>query len=142
MKNALIVPVAAALIVGAGAGFFGGMKFQQSQPGQFRGMMGTQGARTNRGGQPFGQGGAGGMNGAFGEIISKSDTSVTLKLRDGGSRILFFSATVPVTKSVPGAVTDLVVGANVSARGTTNADGSVTAQSIQIVPAAPAPATK
>ncbi|MFA7686172.1 MAG: hypothetical protein WCX95_05245 [Candidatus Gracilibacteria bacterium] len=88
--------------------------------------------RTNRPGE---RGNAEGSIMAFGEILSKDDKSITVKLRDGGSKIVFFSDSTEVTKSVQGALVDLVVGEQVSATGTSNSDGSIASKTIQILPA-------
>ena len=100
---------------------------------------------SRSGSMVFGQNGAGGMRGIRngggtmggfigGEIISKDDKSVIVKLQDGGSKIIFLDNNTKVTKSANGTLTDLTVGTSVSVTGTPNTDGSVTAQSVQIRP--------
>jgi hypothetical protein len=121
-----------ALIVASGLSFYGGMKYNQKQfttertanRAQFGG--GGNGARGLRGG-------AGGSF-AAGEVIAKDDKSITIKLRDGGSKIVFLSGSTEVMKSSQGSAQDILVGAQINANGTTNTDGSVTAQMIQIRP--------
>jgi hypothetical protein len=72
----------------------------------------------------------GGITG--GEIISKNTTGVTIQLQAGGSKIILISNSTPVTKTISGTLDDLVIGKQISVTGTTNADSSITATSIQI----------
>ncbi len=82
-------------------------------------------------GQRLGGAGAGLVSG---EIISKDDTSITIKMRSGGSKIVFYSSTTEIGKFTRGSLADLNIGETVTATGSTNSDGSVTAQSIQMRP--------
>ncbi len=135
MKHVIVI-VAVAAVVGAGA-FFGGTKYAESKT-PVRGGAGQ--ARTGQfGGQGFAGGAAARANGGVtaGEILSKDDKSITVKLRDGGSKIIFFSDTTQVMKAAAGTSDDLAVGAQVTATGSANADGSISAQSIQLRPNAP-----
>lgn len=96
------------------------MKYQQTKTPQFnRGQQVRN--RTQRG-----------M--ISGTILSVDTTSMTVKLADNSSKIVVLSGTTTYAKSTDGTQTDLKVGYRVNAFGTTNADGSITAQSIQINP--------
>jgi len=124
-KNHIIIS-AIVLAAVAGGAFYGGMLFSQGKnkgPGNFSGNGGVS-IRGNR---------QGGMT--AGEIISKDDKSVTIKLINGGSKIVFYSTTTEIGKFASGTIDDLAVGKSVSVNGSSNSDGSVTAQSIQIRPA-------
>lgn len=133
-----LVTAVVAVVVGAVA-FFGGMQYQMRQ----RPMMG--GEFTNRMGGPGGPGGqfgSGGTQGGpraitgmapvSGEIISQDETSITVKMTDGSSKIVILSDQTVINKSSTGAPTDLKTGENVTAFGTQNQDGSITAQSVSI----------
>lgn len=130
MKNNLVMTVMVALLVGA-VGFFGGMQYQKSQnpmslgPGQI-GMRNQLGNR----------GGAGRMGGraVVGEVISSDDKSITVKLPDGSSKIVIVSDSTQYNKAATASKTDIKTGERVAVFGTNNADGSVTAQNIQLNP--------
>jgi len=126
-KNIFIIIVAVVIILVSGGIFYGGMIYGQSKKGgaNFPGVPGVS-IKGNK------QAGAG-IN--AGEIISKDDKSITIKLTNGGSKIIFFSTTAEVGKFVTGAISDLAIGNTVMVQGQANQDGSVTAQSIQIRPA-------
>lgn len=126
-----MIPVLVAAVVVGGIAFFAGMKFQQSkQPGFFR-----QGGM--RGGNASGAQGAGIRNGfrpVNGEISSVSGTTMTVKMPNGESRIVVLSESTEISKADAATKNDLTTGAKVAVFGTQNADGSVTAQNIQLNP--------
>ncbi len=142
MKTNQIAIIIVTLILIGGGAFYGGMQYAKTQRGgTFTRQAGAVGAR-GAGGFAGGPGAAGirGANSGFvtGDIISKDDKSMTLKTRDGGSKIVFFSASTTVNKMAEGSMNDLADGATVMVNGSTNTDGSVTASMVQIRPAMPA----
>ncbi|MFA6518083.1 MAG: hypothetical protein WCV93_00315 [Candidatus Shapirobacteria bacterium] len=139
-QNNLIMMVVLVLVVGGGA-FFGGMTYSQSKATatrrQFAGGMAGQAGQFG-GNRAGGAGVRGGQ--VMGDIVSVSDTSMTVKLADGSSKIVILSETGSIVKSSPATKTDLVVGEKVAVFGATNSDGSVTAQNIQLNPIMRGPA--
>lgn len=130
MKKTLLIIVGVAALVGTIA-FFGGMKYAESKnPRRQFSVTGLQ----NVGGQfrANGQGGQRGNGFVVGEVLAKDDKSITVKLPDGGSKIIFFSDSTEIMKSVNGATSDLEIGKTVNVNGSSNSDGSITAQSIQL----------
>lgn len=94
----------------------------------------------NRDGRSIGELGSGGgrqFSGfVSGEIISKDDGNITIKLPDGGSRIIFYSSSTAIEMFVTGSAENLLTGKMVSVNGTSSGDGSVVARSIQLRPEA------
>jgi len=129
MKNNLIIAAVAALVLGGVVGFLGGIQYQKSQRPNFAGA-------ANRGGQFAGRfGDANGANRPVtGQIISADDKSITVKMQDGSSKIVILSTNTTINKQATGSTSDLKTGTNVMVLGTTNSDGSVTAQSVQLNP--------
>jgi hypothetical protein len=78
---------------------------------------------------------SGGFTG--GAIIGIDEKSITVKLRDNSSKIVFVSSSTEVMKSAQGSILDLVIGEQVTVSGTPNSDGSITAQSVQVRPVMP-----
>jgi len=130
-KKFLIIFIVAILAVGAGA-FYGGMRYQQyANQKRFSNMRGQNGTPpSDLGNGPAGNRGSGGF--VSGSITAKDDKSITVKTSDGSSKIVYFSDSTTIAKSVSGSASDLSVGANVTVDGTSNSDNSLTAKNIQI----------
>lgn len=137
MKNNYIITVIVAVVVG-GAGFFGGMKYQQSKTpafGQFRANVNGQiGNGRMMAGNGTTRTGGNGFQPVSGEITSVDEKSMTVKLTDGGSKIVILSDSTKVNETQEVDKSKLAIGSQVSAFGTTNSDGSITAQSVQLNP--------
>ncbi|MFA5029763.1 MAG: DUF5666 domain-containing protein [Patescibacteria group bacterium] len=144
-KLPLIVVAIIVIIIVAGGSFYCGLKYGYliKGPGQ-NNLEGFQNLTPEQRQQRLGQMGANGLRGngsggdfLNGEIISKDNSSLILKLRAGGSKVVIFATSTEVGKFTNGSVADLSVGQTVSVNGQSNSDGSLTAQSIQIRPALP-----
>lgn len=143
MNKIIIAVILTAVIVGTGS-FFGGMQYDKSSRPNFsqRNFNGQMGANIAGGIGNRAGGTRAGANFTAGEIITKDSQSITVKLRDGSSKIIFLSTKTEITKSATGTVNDLAVGKTISASGATNTDGSITADKIQLISALPViPAT-
>ncbi len=137
-KKLLLCIIPLVIIVGGGS-FYGGMQYQKklmaknlpSGVGNFGGMTPPSGSsREQNGGTP----GNGRGSAVDGEIISKDDKSVTIKTSDGSTKTVYFSDSTTVSKNEQGSASDLAVGTKVMASGSSNSDGSVSAERIQIQP--------
>jgi len=128
------LPLILIVIIGVGVGaFYGGMKYSENKALSDR-QQRMQQFGANFGGFRLGSGSGqrGGSGFIAGEIIAKDDKSVTVKLQNGGSKIVFLSDSTEITKSAAGALSDLEIGKNIIVNGTANSDGSITAQTIQL----------
>ncbi len=125
------------VLVLIGASFIAGMKFDQHRA-VLSGRGGLAGQFGDRQGRLMGGGGQRSMRGAAsggfvaGEVLSKDDKSITVKLPDGGSKIVFLSESTSILKSASGTSSDLIVGEQVLVTGKANQDGSVSAESVQL----------
>ena len=132
-----ILPLIIVGVIVIGLVFFAGYKIGTNKAtatkGSGPGEMFT--GEVPGGGMGVGAGSRGsGMNFTNGEIISKDDTSITIKSGDSGSKIVFYSGSTEISKFASGTINDLAVGDTIMVTGTTNSDGSVTAKTIQLRP--------
>jgi len=139
MKNQKIIGVIVIVLVVAGLSFFGGMKYASSRSpaSQFanRAQNGLNQNGTTRTGNGMMRGGPNSGGFVSGQILSIDSKSMTVKLNNGGSKIIFYSPTTKVEKTVDGVITDVVTGNQVTITGTANSDGSINATSVQLRPA-------
>lgn len=125
MKNPQNIFITLVLIFTfAGVGFYAGVKYQQSKRPQTR--------FDNFQPRQFGQ--RQGFRPVNGEIISVDDKSITVKLNDNSSKIVFLTDTTTINKSSLGSKEDLKTGGKVAIFGIENSDGTITAQNIQLNP--------
>ena len=144
--NKTIVGFLVAVVVVGGGSFYGGMRYATSKAPvrQGSGQNFSNLSPEERQARFQQAGGAGGRRPAgrmgdtvVGEVLARDDKSLTIKSRDGGSKIVFFGSSVEVTKTVNGELTDVAAGSQVLVSGKTNGDGSLTAETIQIRPTPP-----
>ncbi len=67
-----------------------------------------------------------------GTIISQDEKSLTLNLAEGGSKIIYLSPSTKIVKMTEAAMADLSIGQTVMVNGSTNSDGSLSAQMVQL----------
>lgn len=132
MKSNHIILIVVLIIVVGAIGFYAGIKYQQNQ--RPAGFAAGRGAGQFR---QFGAGQAGGntnTQAVRGQILSVSGNTMTIKLPDGSSKIVVLPSNVNISKQTAGSASDLKTGSEVMIFGTSNSDGSVTAQMVSLNP--------
>jgi Domain of unknown function (DUF5666) len=124
INGMVIVMVILAVVVGAGAGFFGGIKYQQSKQPVF-GAGRQLGTRTGTNSGMMGL-----LRPLTGQIIASDVGSVIVKMQDSSSRIVLVSDKTTINKTAATTKDDLKIGDTVAVIGQTNSDGSVTAREV------------
>ncbi len=127
-----------ALVVIGGIAFFSGQQLsenlsggdqmaRQFAAGQFPGRLNADG-RTS-GGSLGAR--ADGQTVTGGEILSLSDNNLTIKLPDGGSKIIYFATSTEMWRQTAAQLSDFKVGESITANGTENDAGALEADIIQ-----------
>lgn len=134
-KRILIIVGIAVLVIGVGlGGYFYGVSVGRGSfarnPQFARGQFGQQGA--NQTPQAGRQGGGQPGGGVSGSIASIDATTLTVTTRSGNVQVTTTDTTL-IEKYATVGVQDLAVGDQITVMGSTNADGSVTARSIQTI---------
>lgn len=134
MSNKIVIAVIVVLI--GGIGFYAGDRYGQNAKLNTNGQSANAAfsARFNQNNGTAGGGirTRGGSGFVSGQIISSDSKSLTVKLDNGGSQIVFLTASTTISRELLGTVTDLKSGVNITANGVTNTDGSINAKSIQL----------
>jgi hypothetical protein len=132
MKNNLIKIIVIAVVVGL-LGFYGGIQYQKSQRVSFsanNNQKFTGGMNQQTG--TVKQSRTAGFSPVSGEITSLDKNTITVKAKDGSSKIIVYSSSTKVNKTSEGSMSDLKVGEQIMTIGLTGSDGTVTAQSISV----------
>jgi hypothetical protein len=149
MQNKKMIGLIIGFVILAGVSFYTGSMYANAKNKTQTTQSGNDFAMRNGIGNGAQRGLRAGGGNVFGQIISKDANSITVQLNvpsgpngtgettastGTGSKIVLYTSTTNVLKTTAGTINDLVVGTNVSIQGTTNTDGSVSAQSISIRP--------
>ncbi len=133
MKNNWLLTIIVSLVL-AGAGFFAGLKYQESKRlTNFRNFNFQQGQRRTS--EQTGFSNQRGLRPVAGEIAEIDDKSITVKLPDGSSKIIILSEKTEINKVEKTDKKDLKKGERIMVFGTESSDGSINADNIQINPA-------
>lgn len=141
-KGAQVGILAGAVVVAGGLGFLGGSQYQKAQTPNgsnfpsMQNMTSTQRdqMRQQAGGNGAPSGNVAGRGGVSGSIVSKDDKSMTVKLSDGSTKVVYYSSSTSVSTQSAASANDLAVGKKIQVSGTSNSDNSTTANQIIIVP--------
>ncbi|MDO8517907.1 MAG: hypothetical protein Q7S26_01265 [bacterium] len=139
-KYAVIVVVFAVI---AGSAFWGGMKYQAYRhPAPAAGSIVIP-APPHSGGANGQATSAPKIGSAIGQVISVTSSGFTVKSPDGKTKTVSYTASttanITVTKMTTLSPKDISVGESVFASGLLQADGSITAQMIQVTQSTPVP---
>jgi len=139
MKKIILIIIA--LAIAGGGAFYGGMKYGQSKSPSRQGFQNLsseqrqqllQGSTSTEGNSQRGIARGTGSGFLSGEVIAKDEQNLTLKMPDGGSKIVFFSTSTKISKTTDGSMGDIEVGKQIMVSGDQNSDGSYTAKTIQL----------
>lgn len=140
MKKFLPIIIIALIVVGASA-FYAGNKYGAVQKNNRSMISGNKGGIFLGNGERRGAGAPDKGSLVRGQVISKNTSTITIKLDNGGSKVVLYSTSTLVRQTVQTTVDQIQPGENVTVTGAANSDGSVTANSIQMVPANQASST-
>ena len=124
-KNIVITAVVALSV-----GLFGGYAAARASALASAGVPNASSVRGSARGLRGGNQNANGF--LAGTVARKDSESITVDTRDGNSHVVLFTPATSVFKSVAGSLSDITIGSAVVVSGSTNSDGSLSANSIQL----------
>lgn len=142
-SGSIVIAVVIAAIISFGGGFAVSryvFPVKSAAQDNFARFANGQGMPNGAGGQLVGRmGDRTGAGGGFisGEILKIDATSISIKQQDGSSKLVLVTSSTKALKTSESDMSGLVVGEQVTAIGTTNSDGSITAQTVQVRPEVP-----
>lgn len=120
-------------IAGLTGGFFSGLKYQQLRSPSIAQNFMMRGGGGN--GKFIISGGKNsGIRPVYGEILERDNNTITVKLQDGGSKLVLVNGKTQVNKAKTVNIDQLSKGQTVTVFGNVNSDGSITASIIQLNP--------
>jgi len=132
MKKIWVVVI---VVVCAGVFFYIGMVYGKNTAQSSAGGRGTFVLSSSTRGFAGRFGSGAGGTGTTGQIISIGNGSLTVQLPNGNSQVVFYSSSTMIVEPTQVPASALKSGSQVVVAGTSNSDGSMTAQTIQVRPA-------
>lgn len=117
-----------AVVIAGGGGFWAGVKYQSTKISRV--MLNA----PNGNGAMFRTrtGERGGSRPVSGEILAVEEKSLTVKLPDGSTKLVFTGDSTVINKAAEISLSELQTGERVMILGTENSDGSLTATAINL----------
>lgn len=138
--DVILIAVIAVVLSGIIGYFIGGRNQNQNQSSvsspfsnnRFGRFGNSQSSNSQNSTQSHNANSMAGPRQVMGEILSQDDKSITVKVSDGGSKIIFINDMTKISKSTTATKADLKIGEKITIFGPENSDGSVTADNIQL----------
>ncbi len=136
-KKSVFIPTAAvAVVVVFGLGFLTSYLVMPKAAAP-RGNMAAYGGGASGFGQGSTRSQSGRVRGAgfvTGSLLKKDATSMTVQTRDGSTKLILVTSSTKAMQMADTTIDQFNQGSNVMVNGTANSDGSITAQTVQLMP--------
>lgn len=121
MTKKIILVAIIALIIGGGLGYFG--KALVSNHHKTTGLYHKGRMLANKKKK---------SKGATGTVVSDSNNTVTIKLNNGSTEIVYLNSNTSYSKITPASSSNITTGTKITALGTKNTNGSLNAKTVHI----------